>query len=444
MSESGLKKTFGPAMLWGMGVGYVISGMYFGWNLGLPLAGPYGMLAATVIVTWMYVAFVLSYAALSCAMPKAGGAFVYANAAFGPGLGFLGGVSQCVEFVFAPPAIAAAIGAYLHIFFPGTSAGAIAVAAYLVFTGLNIYGVRHSAIFELVITVVAVGELLLFGGLTLPSFTWTAFSSNALPSGWIGILPALPYAIWFYLAIEGVANAAEETIDPQKTVIRGFIWSIATLVFLAFLTLFASVGVSGWEAVVYSAGSTTPSDSPLPLALGKVVGENHAFYHLLVGIGLCGLLASFHGIIFCAGRATFEFGRVGYAPQILGRVLERRRTPAAALILNMLIGFVALATGRTGEIITLSVFGALTLYVLSLLAMMRLRRTRPDMIRPYRTPAYPFLPISAIAIAAVCLVSMVIYNPKVAAVYAGVVALSYAWYIGGISKTAKLRVGQTA
>lgn len=442
--DATLKRTLGPFMLWGMGVGYVISGMYFGWNLGLPLAGPYGMLAATVIVTVMYVAFVLSYAELACAMPRAGGAFVYANTAFGPGVGFLGGVAQCVEFVFAPPAIAAAIGAYFTIFFPQFSAMSIAIVAYLIFTGLNIFGVKQSAVFELGVTFLAVGELLLFGGITLPHFSWEAFSSNALPSGWLGVFPALPYAIWFYLAIEGVANVAEETVNPQKEIIRGFSTSIVTLVVLAFLTLFASVGVAGWEAVVYKLGSGEPSDSPLPLALGRVVGEAHPFYHLLIGIGLCGLVASFHGIILCAGRATFEFGRVGYAPRIFGKILPKRQTPAAALILNMFIGFGALLTGKTSEIITISVFGALTLYGVAMLSLLKLRKDQPEMARPYRTPLYPFLPVVALAISVICLISMTYFNPKVALIYGGLLGVSYVWYAFGISKSAKEAVRQPA
>ena len=78
-------------MIWGLGVGYVISGEYFGWNLGLEHGGPYGMLVATLLVTVMYVAFVLSYAELACALPRAGGAFVYAQRAFGPRLGLVAG-----------------------------------------------------------------------------------------------------------------------------------------------------------------------------------------------------------------------------------------------------------------------------------------------------------------------------------------------------------------
>ena len=106
MSEHGLRRTLGPVMLWGLGVGYVISGEYFGWNLGLPLGGTGGMLIATLMITLMYVAFVLSYAELAAAMPRAGGVFVYADRALGPYPGFLAGLVQVIEFVFAPPAIA--------------------------------------------------------------------------------------------------------------------------------------------------------------------------------------------------------------------------------------------------------------------------------------------------------------------------------------------------
>jgi len=106
-----LKKALGPVMLWALGVGYVISGMYFGWNLGLPVGGPYGLLAATILVTILYVTFVMGYAELACALPRAGGAFIYARRAMGPAVGFLAGAAQWVEFVFAMPAIAVSIGA---------------------------------------------------------------------------------------------------------------------------------------------------------------------------------------------------------------------------------------------------------------------------------------------------------------------------------------------
>jgi ethanolamine permease len=419
--RSGLSRTLGPVMLWALGVGYVISGMYFGWNLGLPRGGPYGLLAATIVVTILYVAFVLSYAELACAMPRAGGAFVYAHRAFGPTIGFVAGVAQCVEFVFAPPAIAAAIGAYVHLFAPSLPPIAIALAAYAVFTALNAWGVKQSAIFELVITLLAVGELLLFAGIAAPRFTWAAFSRDPLPNGWWGAFGAIPYAIWFYLAIEGVANVAEEARDPKRDIPRGFLAAMATLVVLAALTFFGAVGVDGWAAVVYPPGSDSPSDSPLPLALGKIVGGEHPLYHLLIGIGLCGLVASFHGILLIAGRATMELGRVGYAPAVLGRTHPTRKTPIAALVFNFALGAVALFTGRTAEIITISVFGALTLYAIAMASLFALRRREPDLPRPYRAPLHPIVPGVALVLAVVCLVALAVDAPLLGAVFLALV-----------------------
>ncbi len=415
-------------MIWGLGTGYVISGMYFGWNLGLPEGGPYGMLAATFVVTIMYAAFVLAYAELSCALPKAGGAFVYAARALGEKSSVLAGTAQLVEYVFAPPAIAFAIGAYVNQNFPSAPPIWVAIGAYFAFTGLNAYGVRHSAVFELVVTVLAVGELLLFCGLTLPSFTMAKFTQDPLPNGWWGAFAAIPFAIWFYLAIEGIANIAEEAKDPQRDLPRGFLSALITLVVLAVLVLFAATGVEGWRAIVYAPGSTVPSDSPLPLALGHVVGTNHVMYHLLITVGLFGLVASFHGILLAAGRATMELGRSGMLPAAVGRTHAVRGTPIRALIANMVVGIAALLTGRTGDIILVAVYGALTLYAVSMVAMLALRKKEPDLPRPYRTPLYPAAPITALVLSVLCFGAMLVRYPWQGLVYAGMVAFAYAWW----------------
>jgi ethanolamine permease len=404
--EPQLRKALGPLQLWGLGVGYVISGMYFGWNLGLPVAGPFGFVGATLLVTVLYVCFVLSYAELACALPRAGGAFVYAERAFGPPLALATGLAQVIEFAFAPPAIAAAIGAHVNLLFPTVPVLAAAFAVYLVFTALNAYGVEQSAAFELLVTAVAVAGLLLFAALTLPRFTWTAFAYDPVAHGRGAAWAALPYAIWFYLAIEGVANVAEETAHPQRDLPRGFGSAMATLVALTLLTLLAAVGVAGWPAVVYPPGSSAPSDSPLPLALVPLTGSAHPLYRAVVAVGVCGLLASFHGILLAAGRALFELGRMGYAPAALGRVLPRRRTPAVALVVNMVVGMIALLTRRTGQLITISVLGALTMYVLAMAALFALRRRHPDLPRPFRVPLYPWTPAIALALSLLCLLAV--------------------------------------
>ena len=422
-----LKRTLSPVMLWGLGVGYVISGMYFGWNLGLEEGGTLGLAIATFFIIIMYVTFTFSYAELACAIPKAGGAFDYAARALGKDLGFIAGMAQNIEFIFAPPAIAFAIGAYFNLFFPQIPVIVIAVFAYIVFTALNIYGVKAAATFELAITILAVGELLLFTGITIPHFNFKNLQHDALPHGWQGIFAAVPFAIWFFLAIEGVANVAEEAINPQRTILIGFGSAILTLVILCVLTFASSIGVAGWEAIVYKADGTS-SDSPLPLALSHVVGSNHVMYHLLITVGLFGLIASFHGIILAAGRSVFEFGRVKFAPVFIGKIHSKFKTPSNALLINMVIGIIALLTGKTAEIITISVFGALTLYIISMVSLLQLRKKEAQMVRPFKVPMYPLFPVTALVIAIVSFVAMTIFNLQLAMIYLVIMGVCFALF----------------
>jgi ethanolamine permease len=418
-----LRRTLGPWTLWGLGVGYVISGEYFGWNLGLPLGGIWGMAVAFVLVTAMYIAFVFSYTELACAMPRAGGGFVYALRGLGRPAGFFTGFAQLVEFVFAPPAIAMALGAYVQTWWPDAEPKWVAIGSLAVFTALNIWGVKQAATFELVITLLAVGELLLFSAVTAPAVKIEHFAAASWGIGWTGVLAALPFAVWFYLAIEGVANAAEEAVHPQRDVAIGFGAALATLVLLAAAVFVCGVGVGGWERIVWAPEDliTTEqglaprpgaamSDRPLPLALAQVYPATHPLYQLLIGIGALGIICSLNGIILAAGRALLEMGRTGFAPRILGWVHATTQAPAAALCANFIVGAASILLFDTGALITLSAMGAVTLYVLSMEALVRLRTSAPDMPRPFRTPWYPVFPRVAQLLSAVVLGAMLWQN----------------------------------
>ena len=407
--DAKLSRTLTPLMLWGLGVGYVISGMYFGWNLGLEKGGTLGLAIATFFIIILYITFTFSYAELASAIPKAGGGFDYSRRTFGDTWGFIAGMAQNIEFIFAPPAIAFAIGAYFNLFFPSIPIIVISIISYILFTALNIRGVKISALFELGITLFAVGELLLFAGITLPHFSTEAFFENSLPNGIPGIFAALPFAIWFFLGLEGVANVAEETINPQRTIKVGFSSALITLIVLCLLVFAGAVGVGGWENVVYRADGST-SDSPLPLALINIVGENNFLYHLLITVGLFGLIASFHGLILAAGRASYEFGKARFAPPVFGKIHPTFHTPANALLLNMGIGILALLTGKTAEIITIAVFGALFLYLFSMLSLIKLRVSEPELPRPFKVPFYPLFPYTALTITLVALIAMIVFN----------------------------------
>src|SRR5690606_10873380 len=129
--------------------------------------------------------------------------------------------------------------------------------------------------------------------------------------------------------------------------------------------------------------------------------------------------------ILAAGRSTFEFGRMGYAPKIFGKVHPKTKAPANALLFNMLIGIIALLTGRTGEIITIAVFGALGLYIIAMIAFFALRKKEPGLERPFKAPAYPAFR----AIAVLALVAMIVYNPLLALLYFVMLLGSYGLFV---------------
>jgi ethanolamine permease len=315
----------------------------------------------------------------------------------------------------------------------------------VLFTLINIVGVSLSVRFELILTVVAVVELCIFGAVALPHFSWEKFSTNALPNGWSGAFAALPFAMWFYLAIEGIANVAEDAKNPQRDLPKGFLAAMATLVALTVVTLFGAVGADGWESVVYDptnqpkeivdqlqrgiAVQMEPSDSPLPLAMSKIVDRDSPLFSFLTGIGLIGLIASFHGILIAGSRSVLELGRTRYVPAVLGEVHAGTKTPVAALLANMVIGIGVLLTGRTTDIILIAVFGALTLYVLSAAAVIELRRTAPDLERPYKTPLYPVTPVIAFALALVALGAMLWSYPQMAVIYGMLMAVAWLLFI---------------
>jgi len=426
-STLGLKKSLSGLHLWGIAVGLVISGEYFGWSYGWAQAGTLGFLVTTVFIAIMYVTFIFSFTELTTAIPHAGGPFAYSSRAFGPVGGYVAGFSTLIEFVFAPPAIALAIGAYLNVQFPGLDPRTAATGAYLIFMALNIAGVTIAATFELVVTVLAIIELLIFMGVVSGGFAWSHFTNlgwaGAPRPSWAtlsGIFAAIPFAIWFFLAIEGAAMAAEEAKDPARTIPRAYIAGILTLVALAFGTMIFAGAVGDWTALANI-------NDPLPQAMKIVVGASSGWLHLLVWIGLLGLIASFHGIIMGYSRQIFALARAGLLPKVLAAIHPRWRTPHLAILAGGAIGIAAIYSDKfvtiagqplTASIVTMSALGAIVMYITSLLSLIRLRRSEPQLERPFRAPLYPLFPIIALVIAVVSVIAIVYYNAMVAGLFA--------------------------
>ncbi|HEY1764175.1 MAG TPA: ethanolamine permease [Opitutaceae bacterium] len=439
----GLRKTLSTLQLWGIAVGLVISGEYFGWNYGWGHAGTYGFAIVTVVVAVTYVTFVLSYTELTTSIPNAGGPFSYAKRAFGPTGGYLAGIATLVEFVFAPPAVALAIGAYFKVQFPDVDAKNIATAAFVFFMALNIVGVRAAANFELFVTLLAIVELLVFIGVVAPGFSFANFARG----GWLvagapaarfsagtipGMFAAIPSAIWFFLGIEGLAMTAEEARQPSRSIPIAYVAGILSIVVLAFGVMVFAGGAGDWTKLA-------DLNDPLPQAMKFIVGANSGWLHMLVWLGLFGLIASFHANIISYSRQIYALGREHYIPSWLAAIHPRFRTPHRAILVGGVIGIATIYSDNvpalqiaghslTENVMTISVLGALLLYLVSLLALFKLRRDEPALARAYRVPFYPYSPLSAIVGVLVAVCSMIYYNLEVSGLFLLILAAGYLYF----------------
>jgi ethanolamine permease len=425
----------GWVLLAGLGVAYVISGDFAGWNFGLAEGGWGGLLIATVLMATMYSCMVFGLAEMASAIPVAGAGYGFARRALGPLGGFATGVAILIEYAIAPAAIATFIGGYIEALglFGLTSGWPIYLACYAIFVGIHLYGVGEALKLMFLITAVAVVALVVFVVAMVPQFevgnlfdiepTAAAGASEFIPFGYAGVLAALVYGIWFFLAIEGVPLAAEEARDPRRDMPKGLIAGMATLLVFAALILLTAPGGAGSSAI-------QESDNPLPLALREAYGGSPWMAEFVNYIGLAGLVASFFSIVFAYSRQLFALSRAGYLPRFLS-VTGSRKTPFLALIVPGTIGFLLAALTENGALlINIAVFGATVSYVLMMLAHIVLRVREPELERPYRTPGGVVTTGVALTLAAAAVVATFFVDQLAAGITALIflVAVAYFWF----------------
>ncbi len=158
-----------------------------------------------------------------------------------------------------------------------------------------------------------------------------------LPLGWSGVLAALPFAVWLFLAIEELPLAAEESADPKQDMPKGLIFGMSTLMVSALMIMFlnASIG-SPEQGKLHGAFSLATSAEPLLDGFRVIYGDELA--KLLSLFAVIGLIASFHTIIFAFGRQIYSLSRAGYYPAVLSITHGTRKAPHMALFTGAALG----------------------------------------------------------------------------------------------------------
>lgn len=446
--KRGLRRYAGVWSLWALGVGAVISGHFSGWNLGL--ANGWGsMLLATMVIAVMYIGLTFSLAELSPALPHTGAAYSFARTAMGPWGGFLTGLAENVEYVLTPAVIVFFIGSYIGGIF-GTSPAVAPlwwIGCYVVFVGLNVIGVELSFKVTLVVTLLALACLAVFWASALPQVDFARWALDVgpdgsklaegngpfLPLGFTGVLAAMPFAVWLFLAIEQLPLAAEESLAPQRDMPIGILAGMGTLLVSAALVLWLNPSIPG-----VGSHALAKSGEPLLDGFKAIYGEGVAKGLALVA--LLGLVASFHTIIFAKGRQIYSLSRAGYFPPALSLTHGTRKTPHVAMVAGSLVALAVMFVLWTtlgaergaavigGTLLNMAVFGAMFSYIMQALSFILLRQRRPDIARPYRSPLGVPGAVLTIAIALVTL-----YFQLSDPVYRGGVLWVALWFAVGIA-----------
>jgi ethanolamine permease len=422
----------GWLLLAGLGVAYVISGDFAGWNFGLGQGGWGGLLVATVLMGVMYLFMVFGLAELSSTISTTGGGYAFARRAMGPWGGFITGTAILIEYAIAPAAIANFIGAYMESLI-GIDGWYVFLAFYIVFVGIHLWGVGEALKVMFVITAIAVIALVVFVIAAIPQFdpdnltniavdTSAAGSSSFLPFGVIGIWAALPYAIWFFLAVEGVPLAAEETKNPAKDMPKGIIAAMLALLLFAAAILTVAPGAAGADYLKESGNPLVEAlEAPLAYDGQTLVSQ---FINI---VGLLGLIASFFSIIYAYSRQTFALSRAGYLPRFLS-VTGKRKTPTLALIVPGIIGFIMAVLNQGDLLILVAVFGATISYIMMTASHIILRFKEPDLERPFRTPGGVVTTGIALVLAVAALIAGFLVDTRVLIPTAIVYAIAIAYF----------------
>ena len=413
LAKRQLKKgTAGWVLLAGLGVSYVISGDFAGWNFGIGVAGWGGFAIAAVLMAVMYLTLVLSLAEMSAAIPAAGGGYSFARQVMGPSGGYLTGLAVLIEYVLAPAAIVVFIGAAVEALV-GLNGPVIYATFYFIFVSIHLIGAGEALKLMMVITALAVFAILataitLFGSFETANLfdiapdPSIAGANEYLPFGWHGVWAALPFGMWLFLAIEGVPLAAEEAKDPATDVPRGIVGAMLFLLVTAVLVVFLLAGAVGADAI---------GNSPVPLVDALKHTGNTTLATTVNVLGLAGLIASFFSIIYGYSRLVFALSRAGYLPRFLSLTNERK-APVWALAIPAALGFLISLTREGDLIIAMAVVGATISYALMALSHILLRIKHPDMHRPYKTPGGVLTSSICLVLAVIALTGVYAFDPR--------------------------------
>ncbi len=385
-----------------------------------------------LLVTWAVTALLtivaaLSYGELAAAMPHAGGQYVYLREAFGPMYGFLYGWTLFLVIQTGTiAAVAVAFAKFAGLFFPAISTTnqllpfvstqqGLAIAVLVLLTIVNTRGVRTGAAVQNVFTVAKTGALLgLIGaGFLLgrnPGAVERNFSNLWENADWtfttiriVGV--AMVGALFSSDAWNNVTFTAGEVRNPRRNLPLSLALGVGVVSALYLACNYVYLSVLPLEAIQQAAEDRVAT----AVAAATLGSAGVAWMAAAIMVSTFGCL---NGMILAGARVYYAMALDGLFFRAAGKLDPKRRTPVASLLMQCAWACLLTLTGRYGDLLDYVIFAVLLFYMLTIAGLFVLRRTRPDMERPYRAIGYPVLPALYIVLAGAIEILLLLYKPS--------------------------------
>ncbi|TPM35182.1 amino acid permease [Mesorhizobium sp. B2-3-4] len=399
-----LLRVLGPAHVWALGVGIVLVGEFTGWNFSADKGGALAALIVCWIVGLLYTSVAMIDSEVTSTVAAAGGQYAQAKHIVGPLMAF--NVALFLVFAYTMLEVSDAIllgdTIVAKAGVEGLTHNSFIAATIVVLAWLNYRGVLMTLNVNFVITAIAyISIVILFFSVS----PWTQGAvlklnelvtpNNALPYGWIGVIAAFQFGIWYYLGIEGTTQAAEEVRSPARSLPYGTMAGMITLLIAAAMTWYVCASLMPWEYLgityypLWDAGKLT----------GSPLLENLLFVATLLAA-----LASANGCINDAARAWFSLGRDRYLPSWFSAVHPKYRTPYRSILFLLPIALAFAFIADLNQAITFSILSGVLQYTFMSINIMMFRKKWPlGTIR--RGYTHPFHPLPAIVLFCLCVVT---------------------------------------
>lgn len=394
-------KVLNPFHVWALGVGIVLVGEFMGWNFSVAKGGAYGSLIACWVIGLLYTCVAMIDSEVTSTVAAAGGQYTQAKHIIGPLMAFNVGLYLVMAYTMLEAADALVVGDLMKAGAEALGHEGLDTRPFVVLTiaflaWLNYRGVFMTLTLNFVITFVAFLSILVLFIAVEPTNPGAVLQHKELltdlPYGWIGVVAALQFGMWYYLGIEGTCQAAEEVRSAGRAIPLGTMGGMMTLLVAASLTWYICSGLMPWQ---YLGQAITPLYDA-----GTLVGSTKLQLLLFIATAFAAI-ASANGCINDASRAWFSMGRDRYMPVFFGAIHPRYRTPYRAIIFLVPIAVSFAFTGLLDQVITFSILSGLLGYTFMTFNIIKFRKMWPlDSI--HRGYIHPFHPIPAITLLALC------------------------------------------